>query len=156
MSETNLQLFNSLHTVEEILRAHPMNDDDFWGNTSPTDVLIDTANSEEMMAGSHITELHTSKQEGRVTTELLNKVLNVPEVTHKHGADGGHYNQSDPQSAKSADCKLNILKNYSFSSNTIGNRNIAKIIEKLSTWWKNSSMTCSLNKLLTSSYYCRK
>ena len=36
-----------------------MNNDDFWGITNPTDVLIDTANREEMMAGSHITEFHT-------------------------------------------------------------------------------------------------
>ena len=36
-----------------------MNNDDFWGNANPIDVSIDTANSEEMMVGSHITELHT-------------------------------------------------------------------------------------------------
>ena len=84
-----------------------MDDDDFCGNTNPTDVSINIANSEEMMARSHITEFNTSNQEEPVTTELLNKVLNVPEVTRKHGADGGHHNQRDPQYAKSADCKLN-------------------------------------------------
>ena len=66
--------------MEEILGAHPMNDDDFWGNTNPTDVLIDIANSEDMMAGSHIIELHTHKQEVPVTTELINKVSYVSEV----------------------------------------------------------------------------
>ena len=40
--------------VDEILGAHPVNDD-FWDNTNPTDVSIDTVNSEEKMAGSHIT-----------------------------------------------------------------------------------------------------
>ena len=95
VSETNVQSSNSLHTVEEILNIHPIDNDDFWGNTNPTDVLIDTANSEEMMAGSHITESHTSKQEEPVTSELLNKASNVPGLTRKHDAGGGHYNQSD-------------------------------------------------------------
>ena len=72
--------------------AHPMDDDDLWANTNPTDVSIDTANSEEMMAGSHITEFHTPEQEEPVTTELLNKALNVPELTRKHGVGGGHHN----------------------------------------------------------------
>ena len=66
--------------MEETFGAHPMNDDDFWGSTNPIDVLIDTANSEEMMAGSHITEFHTQEHKKSVTIELLNKVLNVPEV----------------------------------------------------------------------------
>ena len=57
-----------------------MNDDDFSGNTNPTDVSIDTVNSEEMMVGSHITEFHTHKHKEPVTTESLNKVSNVPEV----------------------------------------------------------------------------
>ena len=67
-------------TVEEILEAHPMNDDDFWGSTNPTDVSIDTTNSKEMMAGSHITELHIHKYEEPVPLKLFNKVPNVPEV----------------------------------------------------------------------------
>ena len=86
LSETSLQSSNSPCTMEEILGAHLMKDDDFWGNTNPTDVSIDTANSEEMIAGSNITEFHTSKQQEPVTTEWLNKVSNVPEVTCKHAA----------------------------------------------------------------------
>ena len=39
-------------TTEKMLGAHLMNEDDFWGNTNPTDVSIDT---------SHITEFHTHK-----------------------------------------------------------------------------------------------
>ena len=39
-----------------------------------------------MMAGSHITKFYRSKQEEPVTTELLNKVSNVPELTRKHDA----------------------------------------------------------------------
>ena len=78
--------------MENILGAHPMDNDDFWGYTNPTDVSIYTVNSEEMMARSHITEFHTHKHKEPVTTELLNKVLNVPEVTHKRGAGRGHHN----------------------------------------------------------------
>ena len=61
ISETNVQSFYSLRTVEEILQAHPMNDDDFWGDTKPTDVFIDTINSKVIMAGSHIkNSIHTN------------------------------------------------------------------------------------------------
>ena len=80
ISETNVQLSCSSCTVKEILGAHPMNDDDFWGITNPTDMSIDTTNSKEMIAGSHITELHTHKHKEPVPTELLNKVLDVLEV----------------------------------------------------------------------------
>ena len=73
-------------------------------------MLIDTVNSEEMMAGSHITEFHRHEQEEPVTTELLNKVSHVQEVTHKHYAGGGNHNQSDPKSTTSADCKLPTRK----------------------------------------------
>ena len=54
--------------------------DDFGGGTNPSDVSIDTTNSEEMMAGSHITELHTHEHKEPVPPELLNQVSNVPEV----------------------------------------------------------------------------
>ena len=128
MSETNVQSSRSSRTVEEILGVHPIDNDDFWGNNNPTDVLIDTANSEEMMAGSHIAEFHASKQEEPVTTELLNKALDVPEVTCKHVAGGGHHNQNDPRSAKSTDYKPNTCKNDSFSSNTVGKKDIAKVM----------------------------
>ena len=57
-----------------------MDVDEFWGNTNPGDVSIYTANSEETMAGSHITELHTHKHEEPVPPELLNKVSNEPKV----------------------------------------------------------------------------
>ena len=130
VSETNVQSSNSPCTAEVISGAHPMGDDDFWGNTNPTYVLINIANNEEMMAGNHITEFHTPKQEKPVTTELLNKVLNVPELTRKHDADEGHHNKSDPQCAKSADCKLNTRKDESFSSDTIENGDIARVMGK--------------------------
>ena len=128
--ETNVQSSNSPRTMEEILGAHPMDDDEFWSNTNLTDMFIDTTNNEEMMAESHITEFHTPKHKEPFTTELLNKVLNVPEVTHKHDAGRGHHNQSDPSSTKSVDCKNPTCKDESFSSNAIGNGNITKNIGK--------------------------
>ena len=92
VSETNIQLSNSSRAVKKILGAHSINNDDFWDNTNSTDVSIDTANSEEMMAGSHIAKFHTFKQEGPVTTELLNKASNVPELTGKDDTGEGHHN----------------------------------------------------------------
>ena len=60
--------------------AHPMNDNIFWGNINPSDVSINTRNNKEMMAGSHITELHTNKYKEPVPSELPNKVPIVPKV----------------------------------------------------------------------------
>ena len=56
--------------IDEILGAHPVNDD-FWDNTNPTDVSIDTVNSEEKMVGSHLTKFHTHKDEQPVAEDLL-------------------------------------------------------------------------------------
>ena len=100
VSQINVHLSNSLRTFEEILSAHPVKDDDFWGKTNLTGVSIDTVNSGEMMTGSHITEFHTSEQEEPVTTELLNKASDVPGLTCKHDDGGRHYNQSNQISAK--------------------------------------------------------
>ena len=52
----------------------------FGGNINPGDVSIDTANSKEIMTGSHITELHTHTHEDLVPLDSLNKVSNIPEV----------------------------------------------------------------------------
>ena len=57
-----------------------MNDDDFWGSTNPSDVSIGTTNSDEIMAESHITELHTHKCEEPVPPELLNVIPNEPQA----------------------------------------------------------------------------
>ena len=131
VSETNIQSSNASCTVKEILDAHPVDDDDFCGNTIPTDVSIDTANSEEMMAGSHVIEFHTSKQRELVTTKLLNKASNVSGLTLQYGVGGGHRNQSNRRSVKPTDYKLNIThEDDSFSSNTVGKEDVAKVIGK--------------------------
>ena len=54
---------------------------------------IDTTNSKEMMAGSHITELHTHKYEESVPPDLLDEVPNVPQVcdsAQKHQLDSSN------------------------------------------------------------------
>ena len=70
--------------MEEILGAHFINDDDFWGN-NPTDVSIDTIHSGEMMTGRHITELHTHKHKELFPPELLSKYQKLvpPELLRK-------------------------------------------------------------------------
>ena len=62
VSETNQASSRPSRMVDEILEVHPVNGD-FWENTNPTDVSIDTVNSEEKMAGSHITKFHKHKDE---------------------------------------------------------------------------------------------
>ena len=54
ISETRQATSSPPLTVADILGAHPI-DDTFWDNTNPTDVSVDTVNSEEQMARSHIT-----------------------------------------------------------------------------------------------------
>ena len=130
VSETNIQLSNSSRTVEETLGANPVDDDDFWCNTNPIDVSIYTANSEEMMVESPITKFHISEQEELVTTELLNKESNVPGLTCKHDAGGGHHNQSNQRSAKLTDYKLNTCEDGSFSSGTVRKKDVVKVMGK--------------------------
>ena len=78
--ETSVQSYCPSCTVEEILGAHSMNDNDFQGGTNPSDVSIDTTNSEETMMGSHITESHTHDYKELVLPELLSKVPNVSQL----------------------------------------------------------------------------
>jgi len=78
ISEANEISSHPSRTVEEILGVHTMNDDNFWDGTNPSDVSIDTANREEIMAGSHITEQHTLEYQGSVQPELLNMTSYKP------------------------------------------------------------------------------
>ena len=72
VSETNQASSRPSRTVDKILGAHPVNDD-FWDNTNPTDVPIDTVNSEGKMAGIHITEFHKHDDEQPVIADLLSQ-----------------------------------------------------------------------------------
>ena len=128
LSETNVRSSNSLRTVQEILSVQPIDDDEFCGNANPTAVSINTANSEEMMTGSHITEFHTSKQEEPAITEFLNKASKVTRLTRKHDAGGGHHNQSNQRSGKLTDYKLNTREDGSFPSNAMGKKDVTKVM----------------------------
>ena len=99
-------------TVDEILGAHPVNDD-FWDNTNPTDVYIDTMNSEEKIAGSYITKFHTHKDKQPVIADLLsqedqdyNNRYDQQLMTHEHDTGQGHHNPRNPQSNTSVDYKI--------------------------------------------------
>ena len=46
----------------------------FWNKTSPSDVSVDTANSEEQMTGSHITKFHTPEDKQIVLEDLISQV----------------------------------------------------------------------------------
>ena len=75
--ETNDQSPRPSCTIQEILEAHLISDDEFWNGTNPGDVSIDTRNSNKMIAGSHITEQQTQKCQETVPPELLNVVPNA-------------------------------------------------------------------------------
>ena len=68
-------------------------------------------NSEEQMAGSHITEFHTHEDEQPVLADLLSQEDQDFDNWHdrqliapKHNTDHGHHNQSNPQPTTSVDC----------------------------------------------------
>ena len=72
VSETNQASSHQSRTVDEILGAHFVNGD-FLDNTNPTDVSIDTVNSEEQMAGSHTTKFNTHEDKQPVLADLLSQ-----------------------------------------------------------------------------------
>ena len=89
---------------------------------------IATVNSEEKMAGSHITEFHTHKDEQPVVTDLLcqgnqdyNNQHDQQLKTHKHDNGQGHHNPTDQQSTTFVDCKLATGEYESFSSRAAKN-----------------------------------
>ena len=126
-----------MRTVAEILGAHPI-DDTFWDNTNPADV--DTVNSEEKMAGSHITKFHTPEDEEIVLDDLLSQVNQDFDNQHdgqlmapKHDDDHGHHNPSDPPFTTSVDYKLVTCKDESIPSVTIQDEDYTYIMDELAT-----------------------
>ena len=98
--------------IGQILAAYPI-DDNFLENTNPTNVSIDTMNSEEQMVGSHITKFHTPEDKQLVLADLLSQVDQNFDNQHdrqlmapKHDSDHEHHNPSDSPSNPSVDCKL--------------------------------------------------
>ena len=68
--------FRRPQTVEELLAAHPI-DDDIWAHTNPSDVSIDTLNSAGDMAGIHVAEGTTYTFHTSDSYELTDTTLNV-------------------------------------------------------------------------------
>ena len=75
--EANEQSFRTSRTI---LGAHPIGDDDFFGDTNPSDVTMDIANSKEIMTESQITEQHTLKYQGSIQPELLDMTPYKPQA----------------------------------------------------------------------------
>ena len=139
VSETNQTSSRPSRTVDEMLGVYPVNGD-FWGNINPTDVYIDTMNSEEKMAGSHITKFHTHENEQTVVTELLSQENQDYNNQHdrqlmirKHDNGQEHHNPSNSQCITSVNCKLATGKNESFSSEAVENGDTTNIMDELAT-----------------------
>ena len=107
-----------MRTVEQILGTYPI-DDYFWKSANPTDVSIDTVNSEEQMAGSHITKFHTHGDKEITPEDILSQENEHFDNEHdrqlsfyrkhmvsNHETDHEHQNTSDSTHNPSADCEL--------------------------------------------------
>ena len=120
--EDNEQLSHPAHSVERILGAHPISDDDFWGGTNPSDVSIDIANSEEVMTGSCITEQRIFKFQGSVQPELLNM---TPYKPHAYDLPQSYELDSLDNSKD-----LNILSKPKNVTNKVANTSATNILNK--------------------------
>ena len=103
--------------------AHDV-DDIFWeNNTNPSDVSIDTVNSEELMAESHIIKFHIFKDK-RITPEDSSSQVNQhfdsqhdrQLMAPTRDTDHEHQNTSDSTSNPSADNELVTHKDESIPS----------------------------------------
>ena len=93
------------------------------------------ANSEEKMAGNHITKFYTHNDKQPVITDLLSQEDQDYDNHHdqqlmtcKHDTGREHHNPSDPQSTTSVDCKLTTGKDASFPFETVKNGGVAEIM----------------------------
>ena len=77
VSEVTEQLFWPTQFVEDMLGVHSIGDA-IWGGTNPCDVSVDTANSTEIMADSHIIEEQTFIFCRSDQDELLNMTSDEP------------------------------------------------------------------------------
>ena len=139
VSEKNQASSHPPRTVDEVLGAHPVNDD-FLDNSNPTDVSIDTVNSEEKMTGSYITKSHTHEDKHPVVSDLLsqedqdyNNQHDQQLMTGEQNTDQGHDNPSNSQSITSVDCKLATGKNESFPPEAVKKGDITDIMNELAT-----------------------
>ena len=123
--------------------AHPI-DDDFSGNTNPTDVSINTVNSEEQMVGSHITEFHTPEDKEITPEDILSQENELFDNEHdqqlsfyrqrmasNHETDHEHQNTSDSTYNPSTDDELVTHKDESIPSVAMQDQDHANIMQEL-------------------------
>ena len=87
VSETSQRTFRPALSVEELLVAHPV-DDAIWSHTNPSDVSIDTVNSAEIIAGSHIKEDPTYAFERSYPFGLIDTPSHVSDEDEMSWYDG--------------------------------------------------------------------
>ena len=84
------------------MAAHPV-DDAIWSHTNPSDVSIDTSNSAEIIAGSHITEDLTYAFERSDPFRLIDTPSHVSDEDDMSWYDGLAFFDSFTDSNESTD-----------------------------------------------------
>ena len=102
VSETLQRTFRPAQSVEELLAAHPV-DDAIWSHTNPSVVSIDTVNSAEIIAGSHITEDLTYAFERSYQFGLIDTPSHVSDEDDMSWYDGSAFLDSFTDFNKSTD-----------------------------------------------------
>ena len=102
VSEIAQQAFCPAGSVKELLAAHPVNDA-IWSHSNPSDVSIDTANSAEIITGSHITEGLTYAFDRSDPYELIDTASHVSHKDDMSWYDRSAFLNSFTDSSKSED-----------------------------------------------------
>ena len=84
------------------MAAHPV-DDAIWSHTNPSDVSIDTVNSAEIIAGSHITEDSTYSFERSYPFGLIDTPSHVLDEDDMSWYDGLAFIDNFTDSSESTD-----------------------------------------------------
>ena len=84
------------------MAAHPV-DDAIWSHTNPSDLSIDTANSAEIIAGSHITEDSTCAFERSYPFGLIDTPSHVSDEDDMSWYDGLAFLDRFTDSSESTD-----------------------------------------------------
>ena len=123
-------------------------DNTFWENTNPTDVSIDTMNSEELMSGSHIAEFHTPKDKEITPEDSSSQVNQHYDSQHDQqlmaptcGTDHEYQNTSDSTSNLSADDELVTQEDESIPSIAMQDQDHANIKQELATLVSSNRIT---------------
>ena len=108
VSETSQRPFRPARSVEELLAAHPV-DDAIWSNSNPSDVSIDTANSAEILAGSHFTEDCAYAFERSYPFGVTDSLSIVPDEDDMSWYDGSSFLDTFNDSGESMNKSGNVV-----------------------------------------------